>query len=403
MFFGLQNRAGLLTSTTPTNASAGDSKSLPPPSGQASLPGNVNGSLEEGLHSPSVPGSSSNSAEERNKKVESVSNPDNTNQQGRRNSQRSSILLDENDEDEDLGKNKKAIFYYALGATFTYIGLGVLVFCLSENWSFIDGLYFVIVTLTTVGYGDQDDYSGMGIVAFLSVYALCGIMLMGSALGIIAAEVVEQNNEAMKEAQQKLLEMNSTLTDKASVGKGISDNISGGGRKLAEMGKKYLPDVLVELSQSLLNLVFMIILGMILIYFDNKEAKDSDPSVKNPTFTDCFYYAVITGTTIGYGDMSPKTQWGKLVSTFYILIAVVSLGKTFGDVAGYFIEAKKRETLEKILKKKITPSDFAKFDVDGDGTIERTEFVLRKLMLMGIIGQEEGAFVRYWNEPLGLR
>ena len=331
-----------------------------------------------------------------------MSNPDNTNQQGRRNSQRSSILLDENDEDEDLGKNKKAIFYYALGATFTYIGLGVLVFCLSENWSFIDGLYFVIVTLTTVGYGDQDDYSGMGIVAFLSVYALCGIMLMGSALGIIAAEVVEQNNEAMKEAQQKLLEMNSTLTDKASVGKGISENISGGGRKLAEMGKKYLPDVLVELSQSLLNLVFMIILGMILIYFDNKEAKDSDPSVKNPTFTDCFYYAVITGTTIGYGDMSPKTQWGKLVSTFYILIAVVSLGKTFGDVAGYFIEAKKRETLEKILKKKITPSDFAKFDVDGDGTIERTEFVLRKLMLMGIIGQEEGAFVRYWNEPLGL-
>ena len=40
-----------------------------------------------------------------------------------------------------------------------------------------------------------------------------------------------------------------------------------------------------------------------------------------------------------------------------------------------------------ILKKKITLEDFKAFDVDGDGTIERSEFIIRKLMLMGLVNQ----------------
>ncbi|GMH54143.1 hypothetical protein TrST_g5766 [Triparma strigata] len=41
--------------------------------------------------------------------------------------------------------------------------------------------------------------------------------------------------------------------------------------------------------------------------------------------------------------------------------------------------------MDRILSRKITIDEFAKFDVDGDGRIERTEFALRKLMLMGIV------------------
>lgn len=37
------------------------------------------------------------------------------------------------------------------------------------------------------------------------------------------------------------------------------------------------------------------------------------------------------------------------------------------------------EALEKVLKKKITVEDFRKFDIDGDGRIEKTEFVLKKV------------------------
>ena len=35
----------------------------------------------------------------------------------------------------------------------------------------------------------------------------------------------------------------------------------------------------------------------------------------------------------------------------------------------------------------ITIKDFAKFDVDGDGKIEKSEFVINKLVLMGLVQQ----------------
>ena len=34
-------------------------------------------------------------------------------------------------------------------------------------------------------------------------------------------------------------------------------------------------------------------------------------------------------------------------------------------------------------------NDFKKFDVDGDGRIERTEFCMKKLMLMGLVRAED--------------
>ena len=38
-------------------------------------------------------------------------------------------------------------------------------------------------------------------------------------------------------------------------------------------------------------------------------------------------------------------------------------------------------------------ADFEKFDLDGDGQIERTEFIVRKLLLMGILQEEDVARV----------
>ncbi len=46
-----------------------------------------------------------------------------------------------------------------------------------------------------------------------------------------------------------------------------------------------------------------------------------NPGIKN--FIDAFYFTVITFTTIGYGDITPKTSLGKLIIIFGI-IAIIS-------------------------------------------------------------------------------
>lgn len=61
------------------------------------------------------------------------------------------------------------------------------------------------------------------------------------------------------------------------------------------------------------------------------------------TVTQSIYYTTVTITTVGYGDFSPSSNWGKVVGIFYILFG---LAKIFTIVAGVALdviaEAEKR-------------------------------------------------------------
>ena len=75
--------------------------------------------------------------------------------------------------------------------------------------------------------------------------------------------------------------------------------------------------------------------------------------------------------------------------SLYLLVAVTCTGNVLGSIAGYFIDKKRREAMDKILHKRITIADFIAFDDNGDGQIEKSEFVLHKLQLMGLIEQAD--------------
>tara|TARA_R110000796_G_scaffold252640_2_gene389761 strand:+ start:10508 stop:10828 length:321 start_codon:yes stop_codon:yes gene_type:complete len=40
------------------------------------------------------------------------------------------------------------------------------------------------------------------------------------------------------------------------------------------------------------------------------------------TWLDSLYFSIITLTTIGYGDFSPQTDWGKIFTIVYIIVGV---------------------------------------------------------------------------------
>lgn len=44
--------------------------------------------------------------------------------------------------------------------------------------------------------------------------------------------------------------------------------------------------------------------------------------IENWTWIDSFYFSVSTISTVGYGDTTPHTELGRLVASFFILIAV---------------------------------------------------------------------------------
>jgi len=76
-------------------------------------------------------------------------------------------------------------------------------------------------------------------------------------------------------------------------------------------------------------------------------------SIENLSFVDTFYYLVTTATTVGYGDFSPTTSFGKILATLYMVISISVFGIILGTLGEKIINtaSKNKKGLKKIKKK----------------------------------------------------
>ena len=71
---------------------------------------------------------------------------------------------------------------------------GTLFYWRFEDWTVIEALYFCVVTLTTVGYGDLSPTSA-GTQIFTIVYILTGFGVLVALLTSVAEKYLEQKGE----------------------------------------------------------------------------------------------------------------------------------------------------------------------------------------------------------------
>jgi voltage-gated potassium channel len=71
---------------------------------------------------------------------------------------------------------------------------GTLFYWRFEDWTIIEALYFCVVTLTTVGYGDFSPTSA-GTQIFTIVYILTGFGVLVALLTSVAEKYLEQKSE----------------------------------------------------------------------------------------------------------------------------------------------------------------------------------------------------------------
>ncbi len=88
-------------------------------------------------------------------------------------------------------KDKKYLKLLAL--TTSIIGLGTFMYRYLEGWEWIDCLYFSVVTLTTVGYGDIAPTTSAGKM-FTIFYIVLGLGIILNFIEIIHLHYEEQKN-----------------------------------------------------------------------------------------------------------------------------------------------------------------------------------------------------------------
>ncbi|MBW9222105.1 NAD-binding protein [Methanothermococcus sp. SCGC AD-155-C09] len=66
------------------------------------------------------------------------------------------------------------------------------------------------------------------------------------------------------------------------------------------------------------------------------------------SFFTALYVTIITLSTVGYGDITPTTFWGRVLTLLYIICGVGAMAYTFASISGFIIEGQ----LKKIVRLK---------------------------------------------------
>lgn len=202
----------------------------------------------------------------------------------------------------------------------TLVGLGALGFHFIDGMivedaggtPWINAFYCSVITLTTVGYGDICPSDTLSHLGRLFV-----VLLSFSGLGMFCGPVMDYS-ASWKERLPG-----------GAVGPGI----------------------------------IAIVLGTLLfVYLEEMETVDA------------MYFSVVTGTTVGYGDMGPKTDYGRLATAIFAVFVVNVVGAMLEPAKHYLslmcevphppskADAPVAKTTEKEEKKASTKKDRKKKD-----------------------------------------
>lgn len=274
--------------------------------------------------------------------------------------------------------------YLTLGHLFYSTFLGEVDGNTGKAWTFIDSFYFGIATITTVGYGDLSPQTRSG-RTIACVYVLVGVGVIGVALGRIAGYLLERKKQLADKLAR--MEMDSTKLGRNVKGeavvmrRGEKVGVDNESRLRLRLAKKLKPcRKACGCSRGEFILYSKVLKALSpLVVFCFAGALVGMLEAEAWSLVDSVYWAIITMSSVGYGDISPKTQWGRLVAIFYIPVAVAALMSAIGNISSLTARHAHRNitSIKKLLE----------MDDDGNGEVTCAEFQLFMLKAMNKVSE----------------
>jgi len=294
----------------------------------------------------------------------------------------------------DFSSSRKAMLM-SIAAFLLYTIIGTVVFAnWVDGWSTVDALYYTVATFTTVGYGDLSPVTP-GQRVFGIFFAIFGIIVLGNvALGIVFDQLINSFQKARKEnansTKRNLMnkfEQKSMSNSSMKNGLGSDDGKSEGKHPDSSSLRKEASPLKEEEKEqrlwlnSITNLVLVavgIILPAVIIGI-----------IEGWSVIDILYFASITATTIGYGDLSPQTLSTRLIAVFYLPFCISIMAKIFSDITTTFMEKRAQEAEEEFYDRKLTKDDLKAMDIAKNGDVSVGEFLEFMLVTMNKVDSED--------------
>ncbi|KAK7319305.1 hypothetical protein RJT34_04024 [Clitoria ternatea] len=258
----------------------------------------------------------------------------------------------------------QSIVHQAFILLLLYLALGVVIYWLNrhdfsatETHPIVDALYFCIVTMCTIGYGDITPTSTATKI-FSILFVLIGFGFIDILLSGMVSYVLDlQENHLLR----------------AVKGRGEKD----GGSYIVDV-KKGRMRIRMKVALALGVVVLCIGIGVGVMHF-----------VERLGWLDSFYLSVMSVTTVGYGDRAFKTMQGRIFAAIWLLVSTLAVARAFLYLAEARVDKRHRRMAKWILGQDMTVSEFLAADIDNNGFVSKSEYVIYKLKEMGKVSEKD--------------
>lgn len=116
--------------------------------------------------------------------------------------------------------------------------------------------------------------------------------------------------------------------------------------RLVGIGTRYLTPVYKLLKTNGLDKV--LIVTIILLFIIPIPIVLLEPSIT--TFPDALWWAIVTTTTVGYGDISPETPIGRTLAVILMLVGIGIIGTLTSAITSFFNKESKKSHEDQFLE-----------------------------------------------------
>jgi len=228
-----------------------------------------------------------------------------------------------------------------VSAAILYVTIGTYIFMQMEPWSSKESMFFIITTLTTIGFGNRapkNDHSRL----FIIIYSIGGMGILAYTVSVIS-EVLKENVMVSFQTQltmfrEKRYERIICDTDKGNPNGDAVLNFNNDFDDEEEERKIVLNDQRQMAKKQVLSAIVLIIFswaaGACTFYY-----------TEGWSMVEAIYFCFISFSTIGFGDLVPTTSSSLSIFNIWIILEIATMTFLVSAATNY-IEMKWADSID---------------------------------------------------------